>query len=168
MITIGKITKPFGKNGALNVIPLTDFPERFYQLKKITLDDDAGNERVVEVESVRRVNEQVMLKLKGIDTVQDAERFRNMFLLIQPGEAFPLPKDRHYIFEIVGLDVMTQSGVKIGVVQDVMTLESNDVYVVQGERGEVLIPATKEIVKEINIEDGKIIIHPVEGLFTER
>jgi 16S rRNA processing protein RimM len=164
VITIGKITKSVGKDGLLNVTPMTDFPERFCQLKRVTIADNNGYEMVAEVEKVHYNSKHVTLKLKGIDSIKGAERFRNMFLLIRPDEAFPLPQGHYYIFDIVGLVVMTESGAKVGEIQDVMKLESNDVYVVRSHRGEVLIPATKEIVRKIDVEHGRMVIHPVKGL----
>lgn len=164
MITIGKITRPHGVEGEVKVLPMTDFPERFCHLKQVTLANGAGDERVVGVERAKCTRDNIFLKLKGIDTAQEAERLRHMFLLVQPSEAFPLPKDRYYIFDLIGLDVITDLGTGVGRVKDVMQLKSNDVYVVQSERGEVLIPATKQIVREIDLRGGKMIIHPVRGL----
>jgi len=164
VITIGEILRPHGTKGEVKIMPMTDFPERFRHLRKVTVADSRGDEVVMEVERARVTERGVILKFKGIDTVQEAEGLRRMFLVVTPSETFPLPEGRHYVFDIIGLDVITDVGTKVGKVGDVMKLKSSDVYVVRSEKGDVLIPATKEIVKQIDVKKGRILIHPVKGL----
>lgn len=164
MITIGQIVRPQGTRGEVKILPMTDVPERFYHLKKATLADRADNRMEVEVERATYIQQSVILKLKGVDTVHDADRLRNMFLLVQSNEVYPLPEGQYSLFEILRLEVLTELAERIGRVENVIQLKSNDVYVVRSVKGEVLIPAIKEIVKAIDTEGGRIIIDPMEGL----
>lgn len=164
MITIGKVGRPFGARGEVNVLPMTDSPERFLRLKRVGLSDGADRHWEVDVEGVRCTRKAVFLKLKGIKTRQEAEGLRGLFLVVEPHETSPLPEGHYYIHDIIGLEVVTEAGVSLGRIRDVMLLEGNDVYVVHGEQGEVLIPAIRDVVQKIDIDAGHLIIRPLEGL----
>jgi len=164
VITIGKVARPFGMGGAVKVISLTDTPDMFLHLKRVGLSDGTDERREVDIEEVKCAADNIILKMKGIDTRDDALRLRGQFLVLNSQEVPPLPQDRYYIHDIIGLRVVTDFGKQLGRVRDVMVLESNDVYVVQGERGEILIPAIRDIVTSIDVETGTMIIHPMEGL----
>lgn len=163
-ITIGHITRVHGVKGEVRVLPLTDFPERFSILKKVYVLLPEGERRRVEVVSTRPHKSFFILKFKGIDRVEEAETLKDGILQVEFSERFPLPEGYHYLFEIVGCQVFTESGDLIGRVLDVVRLESNDVYVVEGDQGEVLIPAIKDVVKHIDVRAKEIIIYPMEGL----
>ena len=164
MITIGRIVRPHGRQGEVRVIPMADVRDRFCYVKRVHLSEGGEDRAEVENERVRCARHDVILKLKGVDTFQDAERLRDKYILIRRSDACPLPEGHYYIFEVIGLEVMTDRGARIGRVEDVMKLKSNDVYVVRGEKGEVLIPAIKEIVKKIDTKNGRMVVRPMKGL----
>jgi 16S rRNA processing protein RimM len=168
-ITIGQIFKVRGINGEMVVVPLTDDPKRFSELKRVLLSKD---EKITqfEVEKVRtdlkgkRLKERVLLKLKGVESLEEAKRLAGSFLEIEREDLVKLPKGRYFIFDIIGLKVITTEEKKVGTVKEVISLPANDVYVVQGDEKQYDIPAIKEVVKKIDLERKVMIIEPKEGL----
>lgn len=154
-MTVGQIVNTHGVKGEIKVFPLTDDSRRFKKLKTVYLD---GSE--VKIESVKIGAKVVILKLSGIDTPEEAEKYKFKYLEIDRSNAVKLEKDRYFVVDIVGCSVYDTDGLKIGDVIKVLNLPSNDVYQVMGEK-EILIPALKSVVQEININDKKIIIRPV-------
>jgi len=162
LIRIGKITGTHGLRGDVKVMPLTDFPERFFNMEKVML----GNETdfsVYFIEYVKNHKGYFLFKFRTIDDANSALFLKNKFLLIENEEAVKLPKDTYYIHEIIGLDVYIEDGRHIGKVLDIFRTGSNDVYVV-GEN-EILIPALKDIIK-IDIENNKMVVKDMPGLFS--
>lgn len=160
---IGQIVNTQGYKGEVRVLPLTDFPERYRDLEKIFLDLPQGLKEV-EIESVRYHKQFVILKLVDCETMDQAEALKNTYIKIQPEQAVTLPEGHYFIRDIIGLEVFTLEGELLGKVQDVLQITSNDVYVVKGDKKEILIPAIKEIVKEIDLDNKKMLIDPLEGL----
>jgi 16S rRNA processing protein RimM len=168
-ITIGQISKVHGIRGEMVVVPLTDDPKRFSELEKVLL---LKNEKIIEfeVESVRadfkakRLKERVLIKLKGVENPEEAKRLVGSFLEIEKDDLIKLPEGRYFIFDIIGLKVITTEDKEVGTVKEVISLPANDVYVVQGDQKEYDIPAIKEVVKKIDLERKVMIIEPKEGL----
>ncbi|HHY36997.1 MAG TPA: 16S rRNA processing protein RimM [Firmicutes bacterium] len=166
LIAIGKVTAPHGVAGEIRILPLTDFPERFRQLKKVYL-SGKGMEapRLCTVTGVKYHKKFVILKLAGVENRDEAEKLRNCYLKIEPAELMPLPPGHYYHFQIVGLKVETMEEEALGEVVEILTPGGNDVYVVQDREGnEVLIPAIKEVVREIDLERGLMRVELLEGL----
>lgn len=163
-ITIGEIVAPHGHRGAVRVFPLTDFPERFLKMRKVRV--FMGNEMYVyPVESAGRHKRFILLKLAGVDNIGTAESLRTALIKVPRSETVPLPPGHHYVFEIVGLKVWSEKGAFIGEVGAVFKTGANDVYSVTSPNGkEILIPAIKEVVREINISEGKLVVRLPEGL----
>lgn len=164
--TIGKIVAPFGLRGEMKVVSLSDIPDRFTALKKIYL----GPERVVyAINAVRpHKGDMVVLKLAGVDDATAAERFRNYEIVIPLTELAKLPPDSYYQHDIVGLHVATLNGSEIGVITDIMPTGGSDVYIIKASDGrEVLIPAVKEIVKQVDLIRQMMYIDPVKGLIDD-
>ena len=158
-ITIGVILGSWGLKGAVKVHPTTDFPERFKQGSEVYLD---GQACVIE-NSTWQKNE-VILTLPHIDTPESASKLRNKTLEIPSSALYELPEWQYYQFEIIGLDVCTPNGSIIGKISDILNC-GNDVYVVQSQSSkDILIPATKDIIKNIDIKNGRITIEPIDGL----
>lgn len=168
-ITIGQILKVRGTKGEMVVVPLTDDPKRFSELKKIFLSKD---EKITqfEVEKVqtdlktKRFKERVLLKLKEVENPEEAKRLVGSFLEIEKDDLIELPVGRYFIFDIIGLKVITTEDKEVGTVKEVISLPANDVYVVQGNQKEYDIPAIKEVVKRIDLGKKMVIIEPKEGL----
>jgi 16S rRNA processing protein RimM len=146
--------------GELRVTPLTDDPRRFRGLREVAL-----GERVYAVEAARLLpTGVVLLRLSGVGTPEEASALHGKALSVPVEEAAPLPEGAYYPYQLVGLRVETSAAESLGALAEVLQLPANDVYVVRGERGEVLIPALKEIVRDIDLEAGKMVVEPPPGL----
>jgi 16S rRNA processing protein RimM len=164
-IVVGRILSSWGVRGQIKVEPLTDDIKRFDKLKKVFIGADDLPARY-DVESVLYLkNAFVVLKLKNIDSPEQAEKFRGVYLKISREDAVKLPEGRYFICDIVGLHVFTESGEFLGKIVDVLPTGANDVYVVNGKAGnQILIPAIKEVVKQIDLENNKMIVRLMEGM----
>ncbi len=160
-LTIGRVLKPWGYRGELKIEIMTDFPDRFASLKTVFLGEAA---KPFAVEHARITGKSVRLKLKGIDTPEAGARLRNQLVQIPTEEAVPLPPGHYYLYQLVGLRVKTTQGENIGQVVDILETGANDVYVVRNDDREILIPAIEPVVKKVDLENGELIIEPMEGL----
>lgn len=155
LITIGKIVAPHGVRGDVRILPLTDFPDRFYELKAAFVDDFGQ----LKLESAKQHKKFVLLKFAGFDSMNDAERLRNKLIKIRHEDVVKLPEGQYYIFDIIGLNVFTEDGELLGIITDVLQPGSNDVYVIElQDKSELLIPAIKEVVKKIEIANKQMIV----------
>ena len=119
----------------------------------------------VEIEDVKYNKQCVLLKVKGIEDLTEAEKYKGLFLKIDRKDAKKLPKDTYFIADILGLEVYTDEGELLGKVDDIFPTGANDVYVVKDELGkQILLPSIPEVLKEIDLEKGKVIVHLIEGL----
>jgi 16S rRNA processing protein RimM len=159
-LAIGRITAPFGREGEVKVIPMTDRIERFLDLEYVFI----HREERRTVENVRIHGKNVLLKMSQVGDRGEAERYRDALLYVDRESAAPLGEGAYYYGDLNGCTVVTSSGDPLGVVYDIQNAGSSDVYFVRGERGELLIPAVGEIVREIDIEGRRIVIEPMEGL----
>jgi 16S rRNA processing protein RimM len=161
--TIGQVVALFGIRGEVKVRLLTDIPNRFQQLEAIYVGPD--HRRCV-IEHVRPYKgEMIVLKLAGIDDANTAEDLRRLDLCIPLSQLAKLPPDSYYQHDIVGLQVLTLDGRELGPVVDVMETGSNDVYAIKGQDGkQVLIPAIKAVVKQIDLIRRTMYIDPLPGL----
>ena len=163
-VTIGKVIRPHGVRGEVKVLPLTDFPERFSLLDKVHLELEDGTICEVSVERARNHGRFLILKFGEIDTASQAQALRNSFLVIQRDQTVPLPAGTFYIFDIIGMEVQTECGEQIGHITDVLHFPANDVYVVKTAEKEVLIPATREVVRDIDMPAKCMKIRLLDGL----
>jgi 16S rRNA processing protein RimM len=164
LITIGKAVKPFGVRGEIKVEPMTDFPGRFKDLGRVYLVSPAGKEIVREVKSVRYVGEAPVLLFDGYDSPEKAKALNGWFIKVPEEETLPLPEGQYYWYEIIGMDVLSEGGEKLGSIVEVFQTGSNDVYVMKHGRREVYLPATKEVIKQIDRETKRMVIHVMDGL----
>ncbi len=164
LITIGRAVKPFGIKGEMKIEPLTDFPERFKDLRSVYLVSPAGKELVCEVKSVRYAGGTPYLIFGGYESPEKAKTLNGWFLEVPEEEAVPLPEGSYYWFELVGMEVFSESGEKLGKITEVFETGSNDVYVMKRGGKEVYIPATKEIVKQVDRKAKRMVIHLMDGL----
>ena len=163
-LRVGVISSTHGVRGEVKVYPTTDDPARFKKLKKVIL--DMGREqRELAIESVKFFKNMVILKFKGIDNINDVEMYRGMDLLITRDQAVRLAPNETFIVDLIGLKAVTDDGKELGVLKDVMLTGANDVYVIEtGEKKEILIPAIPDCVLDVNLEEGTILIHLLDGL----
>lgn len=164
LLQVGVITSTHGIRGEVKIFPTTDDPKRFKKLKQVIL--DTGKEkRDLEVESVKFFKQFVILKFKGIDNINEVERYKRCPLLVTRDHAVPLQEDEYFIADMIGMQVVTEDGAVFGTLKDVIETGANDVYIIESsEHGEVLVPAIKECILDINIEEQKMQIHLMDGL----
>lgn len=158
-IKVGKIINTHGIKGELKILPLTDDSKRFDNLNKIYVDD-----KEYMIKKVWYKKNFPIISIENFDNINDVLNFKNQYIYIAMEDTIELEKDTYFIFQIKGLNVFTIDGLEVGVVKDVLTPGANDVYVVKGKEKEYLIPAIKDCIKEINLEEKKIIIKPMKGL----
>lgn len=164
LLQVGIISSTHGIRGEVKVFPTTDDVNRFKKLKEIIL--DTGKEQLnLEIEGVKFFKQFAILKFKGIDNINEVEKYKGRNLFVTRQNAVKLKKDEYFIADLQGLSVKNEDGEVIGVLQDVMETGANDVYIIQLEDGkELLLPAIKQCILEINIEEGFVKIHILEGL----
>jgi len=158
-ITIGRILSPWDFQGQLKVEVITDFPERFSPASTVYI-----NQRPMTIEDVEWHNGKPIIKLDTIDSEKDAEKLRGQLVEIHHSQLQPLPEGQYYQFQLIGLEVRTTQEELLGEISEIMPTSNNDIYVVNGGDGEILIPATDEIVKSIDLDKGYIVVEPVKGL----
>jgi len=164
LITIGKAVKPFGLKGEMKIQILTDFPERFQKLKSVYLVSPAGKELECAVLSVRYAVGIPYLLFKGYDTPELAKQLNGWFLKVSERDAMPLAEGQYYWFELIGMEVVSEDGVKLGAIVDIFETGSNDIYVLKQGKKEIYIPATREIVKQVDRKTRRMVIHLMDGL----
>ncbi len=163
MFEIGKIVNTQGIKGVVRVIPMTDDITRFELLKKVYV--CGKTEDVYEIDNVSYHKQFVLLKFKGVDDMTTAElKLKNKILKIDDSDALPCDEDEFYIRDIMGCVVVTTEGETLGEVKDILFTGANDVYIIDYNGKEILIPATKNCVQEIDIENKKITIELLKGL----
>lgn len=146
------------------VVPLTDDPQRFLKLEKVTVSKDNISKQFF-VERAREFKGKVLLKLKEVDGPEEAKELTGGFIEIERDQLVRLPQGNYFIFDIMGLEVVTTTGERIGTIKEVISLPANDLYLVEGEEKLYLVPAIKQVVKGIDLKEKKMIIQPMEGLF---
>lgn len=163
-LEVGQIVNTNGLKGLLKINPFTDDITRFERLKTILV-DHKKELLEFEIESVRYQKKQALLKLKGIDTIEEAEKYREDYLKINRNKEEKLPEDTYYIVDLIGLDIYTEGGELLGKLDDIFSTGSNDVYVVKNSEGkQILLPAISDVIKNIDLEQKKIVVNLIEGL----
>ena len=161
---IGQIVNTSGLKGIVKVKPFTDDIKKFSNFKTIYI-SIKKELKEFKIENVRFSKNMVFLKLKGIDTIEDAENYRNLYLKIKRDKDEILEKGSYYIVDLIGCMVFSDEEVVLGKIDDVFSTGSNDVYVVKSDDGkQILIPAIKDVVKKVDIQNKKITVHLIEGL----
>lgn len=161
---VGVITSTHGVHGEVKVFPTTDDPARFKKLKQVIL--DTGKEEMeLEIAGVKFFKNMVILKFKGIDDMDMANKYRQKSLYVTRENAVKLKKNEYFIADLIGICVTSDEGEALGVIKDVLQTGANDVYIIEkaGEE-ELLLPAIKECIKEVDIEAGTMIVHLLPGL----
>ena len=163
MLRVGVITSTHGVRGEVKVFPTTDDAKRFKTLKKVILD---GREPLeLSIEQVKFFKNMVILKFKGYDNINDVETWRQRDLLITRDQAVELKEDEYFITDLIGLTVVNEEAAVLGRVKDVLETGANDVYVVELTGGkELLLPAIKDCILNVDLEGGRMKVHVLEGL----
>jgi 16S rRNA processing protein RimM len=164
--TIGKVVALFGVHGELKVLSLTDIPNRFAELDAVYLGPDHNRYAIQSARPYK--GEMVVLKLAGIEDANTAETLRNFGITIPLSQLAKLPPDSYYQHDILGLHVSTLDGRDVGKIVDIMITGSNDVYIIKAADGrQVLVPAIKEVVKQVDLIRKMMYIEPIKGLLDD-
>lgn len=163
LLKVGVITTTHGVRGEVKVYPTTD-PERYLDLEYVLL--DTGRElRRLDISNVKFFKNLVILKFKGIDNINDIEMYKQRELWVPREEAQELDEDEYYIADLIGMEVLLEDESVFGTLKDVMETGANDVYVVETKDGqEVLLPAIKECILDVDVENNTMTVHLMKGL----
>ncbi len=163
-LQVGVITQTHGIKGEVKVFPTTDDVNRFKKLKSVILDN--GKQRIaMELEGVKFFKQYAIIKFKGYDSINDIEKYKGAKLFVTRENAVKLKKDEYFIADLLGMQVVTETGEAFGTLEDVIQTGANDVYVVKREDGsKVLLPAIRECILKIDMEQNVMTVHIMDGL----
>ena len=163
-LEIGQIINTFGIKGEVKVFPLTDDIKRFDDLEIVYVKNKKESQ-LYNIESIKYHKNFVLIKFKGINTVEQAEILRNSYLEVDREQAIPLNEGEYFIADLIGLEVYSDEGKLIGKVDDIYNTGANDIYVVKDDLGkQTLLPGIKDVIKNVDLEKGQIIVHLIPGL----
>ncbi|MCB0192733.1 MAG: 16S rRNA processing protein RimM [Anaerolineae bacterium] len=163
-IAIGRIVRAHGVRGEVSVAVLTDFPERFETTEWVYV----GNEMEADAYRLKKSRwhkQNVLLTLDGVDNRTEAEQLVGLFIQVPVEETMPLPEGGYYLYQIMGLPVITTAGDTLGIISDVIETKANDVYIVKSADGtEILLPAIPDVIKSVDLDEGKVFVELLDGL----
>ena len=163
-LEIGQIVNTFGIKGMVKVKPFTDDNKRFDRLEKVYI---KNKEKLKEyqIEEVKYHKDMILIKFRGIENPEQANLLRNSYLMIDREEEKPLEEGTYYIVDMIGLEVYTEEGELLGILEDIFNTGSNDIYVVKNELGkQILLPSIPDVIKKIDMPNKKVIVHLLPGL----
>lgn len=162
-LEIGKITRYQGNKGEVRVKPTTDIPERFFDLENVYLKKE--DEIIeLEIEYIRFHKQFVIIKFLEVNSIDEAEELKNYRVLIDESEKYLLPEDNYYIDDLIDCEVYLRDGEFLGTLTEVVDTTGTDIFIVKGEAKEYMLPASREMIIEIDIDAKKIIVDPIPGL----
>ena len=165
LLRVGVISSTHGVRGEVKVYPTTDDANRFKKLKKVVL--ATGREYIdLEISGVKFFKNQVILKFKGIDNINDIEKYKGKDLLVHREDAVKLEENENYVADLIDFKVVTDEGQVLGCLTEVMETGANDVYVVETEDGkELLLPAIRDCILDVDLDEEVMTVHILPGLF---
>ena len=163
-LRVGVISSTHGIRGEVKVYPTTDDPERFLDLDEVIL--DTGREhKILQIEGVKFFKNQVILKFKGYDNINDIEKYLKKDLLVDREHAVELGENENFIADLIDMEVVTDEGKVLGMLTDVIETGANDVYAVKTPEGkEILLPAIRDCILDVNVDEKRMTVHVMEGL----
>lgn len=163
-LEIGQIVNTFGIKGFVKIYPFVNDIKRFDNLKKIYV-KLKKEELTLELEEIKYQKNMVIAKFKNIENIEQAEPLKNAYVEISREDAIPLEEGEYFIADLLGMEVYTDLGEKLGTLTDIFNNGSSDIYEVKNEQGkQFLLPYIDDVIKEINIETGRITVHILDGL----
>ncbi|MEM6528690.1 MAG: ribosome maturation factor RimM [Chloroflexota bacterium] len=170
-LVLGRITRPHGVRGELRVQIFTDYPERVNDLDAVFLGKDVDDRRIkrYEVVKMRMHKNAGLLTVAGVKSRDEADRMRNLYVMVAIEDAVGLEDDEFYLYQLIGMAVKTGDGVELGIIERVLQTGANDVYVVKSpDYGEILLPATEETIIDHDIDNGVVLVNLLDGLLPEK
>lgn len=164
---VGKITNSHGIKGEVKVYPLTDDIERFSELNKVYLGE---GKKELNLKTVKYHKGLAILGFEEFDNINQILSFKDQYIYIDDKDRISLPEDHYFIFDLIGCEVFDMKDIKIGYISDVLQNLGNDVYVIKDDKttGEYLLPAVKEFIRSVDIDNKRIVIDPIEGMIEWR
>lgn len=161
-IRVGKIVNTHALKGEVRVYPYTDHADRFNEIKSLYINE---SENEIKILGVKYIKNMVILKLDGINTIEEAEKLRDSFLFIDKKNARKLEEDEHRIADIIGFKVYDTAGEEVGVLEEVLQYNANDVYVIKSsDDKKYMIPGIKRFIPIVDEANSRIVIDPIEGM----
>ena len=167
LILIGKLTKLHGIKGMLKLASFAESIDAFYDIDWIYLKKGDGSLIKEQIETIAPHKSGALVSFKSVHGIEDAQRLVGDELYIEKEHLEELPSGEYYRYELIGLEVITDEGIHLGKIEDLLPTGSNDVFVVRDGERENMIPATKEVIKDINIAKGEMIIHPLKKMLKD-
>jgi 16S rRNA processing protein RimM len=164
LVAAGRIIKPVGIRGEVKILPFAENAERFASLKSVWIGLDEKTAEQIDILAVRIDPKFVIVSFDNIKTADEADRLRNSFLFIPKEEEVKPSSGSYFVDDIIGCEIFDENKVKVGIVKDVLSLPANDLWVVKDNEKEILIPAVKAVVRQIDVKNKCIIINSIEGL----
>lgn len=164
LLQVGIISSTHGVWGEVKVFPTTDDVNRFKKLKEIIL--DTGKEHItLEIQGVKFFKKFAILKFKDIDSINDIEKYKGKSLFVTRQNAIKLKKDEYFITDLIGLEVVDEEDKTLGTLKEVLETGANDVYIIEMQDGrELLLPAIKQCVLQVDMDSRIMKVHILEGL----
>ena len=163
LLRVGAIASTHGIRGEVKVFPMTDDVRRFQDCKELLLDKKKKKKKV-EIESVKFFKQFVILKFRGYDSINDIEAYKGKELYVTRENAVSLEQGEYFIADLIGLSVFDEEENRIGTLKDVIETGANDVYSVETDEGEILLPAIRDCILDVDVEGGKMHVHILPGL----
>ena len=164
LIAIGRISKPIGTRGEVKILPLTQDKQRFMNLPAVWIGLEAANVELKKILKVRIDTKHVVFNFDGIETVEKAEKIKDSFLFVAKEDAVKLRDGSYFVDDVIGCEVVTEEQTVVGVITDLLSLPMNDLWVVKKDAKEILIPAVKAIIQQVDVENKRITIRALDGL----
>lgn len=163
LLEVGQIVNSYGIKGFLKVVPLVDNNNQFKEFKRLYV-QEKNTYKELKIEEIKFSKNLVLIKAEGIDTIEIATKFKNLYLFAKR-EDIKLEEGAHFIVDLIGLEVYAEEGMLLGKLKEVLQPGANDVYVVENEKNEqILLPVIPDVIKNIDIENKKIIVKLLNGL----
>jgi 16S rRNA processing protein RimM len=166
-LLLGRVLRPHGVRGEIRIEVLTDYPERIVRGTTVYIGrepDDARSAVEFTIQNARTHQKYLILQLDGVPDREAADLLREQYVMVAFEDAVPLGEDEFYLFQAIGLAVYTDTGERLGDVVDVLETGANDVYVVQGPHGEILLPAVDEVILDVDLDTRKMTVRLMDGL----
>lgn len=163
-IEAGAVVRPHGLRGEVVLDLKRDLHEHLGVGVEIRLTSGSGEVGLLQVERARMHQGRLIVKLKGVEERADAERLRAHVVWLTREQIGPLGEGRWFVQDILGMEVFTDAGERLGRITDVLHMPANDVYVVEGNGEEILLPVTEEVIRSVDIEAGRMLVHLLKGL----
>lgn len=168
LISVGQIAGTHGYKGLIKVTPLTDFPDRFKELKRVVLDTGKTKEEFA-IENCQKYREQLLIKFDNINDLDSARKYQGALVKITEDQLYPLPEGHYYHFQLQGMQVQDLELGGLGELKDILETGANDVYVIQSEEyGEILIPAIKDVILDVDLESNRMQVKLLPGLIDNK